>query len=217
MTPPSVRTARSGDAAVIAALLGELGYPAGPEQVTQRLASMPDTFTTLVAEAVPGSMAQSMAGAGSMAGAVAGSVVGAGAGAGAGSMAGAGAGAGSMAGAGAGAGAGSMVGASAGAGAGAEDGAAVDAAAQVVGVAVARTSWRLTDDRPVAQLVTLVTSAGRRGSGAGTALVRAVEDWARQRGATRLLVLSGLQRVDAHQWYQRRGFQHTGVRLAKDL
>lgn len=130
---------------MIGVLLGELTYPAHAEQITRRLAAMPETFVALVAEAD------------------------------------------------------------------------IDGAPEVLGVAVGRTSWRLTNDRPIAQLITLVTHASRRGSGVGTALVTAVEEWARCRGADRLLVLSGLHRVEAHGWYERRGYRHTGVRLAKDL
>lgn len=68
-----------------------------------------------------------------------------------------------------------------------------------------------------ARLVVLVVSDASRGLGVGAALVEAVAQWARARGARELFVNSGSHRHEAHRFYERCGFRITGVRLAKEL
>ncbi len=68
-----------------------------------------------------------------------------------------------------------------------------------------------------ARLVILVVSQAARGLGVGTALLEAVEHWARSLGAGELIVNSGSHRQAAHRFYERCGFQITGVRLAKSI
>ena len=68
-----------------------------------------------------------------------------------------------------------------------------------------------------ARLVVLVVAEASRGLGVGEALVRAIERWARSRGARELFVNSGNQRQGAHRFYERCGFQITGIRLVKGL
>lgn len=67
------------------------------------------------------------------------------------------------------------------------------------------------------RLVVLAVAEAHRGLGVGEALVRAVERWARLRGAQELFVNSGSQRHSAHRFYERCGFKVTGVRLVKGL
>jgi GNAT superfamily N-acetyltransferase len=50
-----------------------------------------------------------------------------------------------------------------------------------------------------------------------THLIEAAAAWARERGAVRISLTSALHRREAHAFYLRRGFEHTGVRLAKPL
>lgn len=69
----------------------------------------------------------------------------------------------------------------------------------------------------VAWLTTLVVREGSQHSGIGRQLAAAVEDWARSRGAIRIAVTSGKHRDGAHAFYERIGYERTGVRLAKQL
>lgn len=52
----------------------------------------------------------------------------------------------------------------------------------------------------------LVVEEGHRSSGIGTALVDAAERWARDRGATAILVRSRSTRERAHRFYERIGY-----------
>jgi GNAT superfamily N-acetyltransferase len=72
-------------------------------------------------------------------------------------------------------------------------------------------------DGPTAQLTALVVAERVRGRGVGREMVRAAEEWARARGATRLTLTSAVHRERAHEFYKRLGYEHTGVRLAKSL
>jgi GNAT superfamily N-acetyltransferase len=70
---------------------------------------------------------------------------------------------------------------------------------------------------PLAQITALVVAERARGHGVGGALVAAVERWARQQGARRVVVSTALERADAHRFYERLGFVHTGRRYARSL
>src|SRR5688572_32454796 len=52
----------------------------------------------------------------------------------------------------------------------------------------------------------LVVDEGHRSGGIGASLVEAAERWARDRGATAILVRSRSTRVRAHRFYQRLGY-----------
>lgn len=69
----------------------------------------------------------------------------------------------------------------------------------------------------VAWLTTLVVRDSVQHSGIGRQLAAAVEDWARSRGALRISVTSGKHRDGAHAFYERIGYERTGVRLTKQL
>jgi predicted N-acetyltransferase YhbS len=69
----------------------------------------------------------------------------------------------------------------------------------------------------VAWLTTLVVDSQLAGQGIGKQLVRAAEEWAREAGATRLSLTSGVQRTEAHAFYEHLGYKRTGVRLTRDL
>ncbi len=51
----------------------------------------------------------------------------------------------------------------------------------------------------------LAVDPERRSEGIGAALLNAAKDWARVAGATHLELDSGIDRVDAHRFYQREG------------
>ena len=88
---------------------------------------------------------------------------------------------------------------------------------RVVGVGTARVFAAINQDAPVAWLTALVVAERARGRGVGTRIVKVAEEWARAQGASRLALTSALHRSEAHDFYKRLGYAHTGVRLAKSL
>jgi GNAT superfamily N-acetyltransferase len=88
---------------------------------------------------------------------------------------------------------------------------------RVVGVVTGHVFPSIHSTPPVAWLTTLVVDTSMHGRGIGRELVAAVEEWAKSQGAVRLSVTSGKQRGDAHAFYERLGYERTGVRLAKSL
>lgn len=88
---------------------------------------------------------------------------------------------------------------------------------QVVGIGTGRLFSAINQNAPVAWLTALVVAERARGKGVGRRLVAVAEDWARRHGASRLALTSALHRQEAHEFYKRLGYDHTGVRLAKKL
>ena len=86
----------------------------------------------------------------------------------------------------------------------------------LLGVATTQIVWSLIEDAPRAMLTALVVGEDTRGRGVGRALVSAVEQWARERGAGRIVVTTALRRAGAHAFYERLGFEFTGRRYVKD-
>ena len=87
----------------------------------------------------------------------------------------------------------------------------------VVGLATLHSRAVLHSERRVAQLTALVVAPEVRGHGVGRALVLRAEQWARERGAERLVVTTALHRAEAPAFYERLGFAHTGRRYVKQL
>ena len=54
----------------------------------------------------------------------------------------------------------------------------------------------------------LVVAEGQRSLGAGARLLAAAEDWARKHGCKGMSVRSNVIRERAHQFYERRGYEH---------
>ncbi len=63
----------------------------------------------------------------------------------------------------------------------------------------------------------LVTRADRRSEGWGRRLLGWLGAWAVERGCTALHLDSGMQRVDAHRFYEREGLAGTGIHFAREL
>ena len=57
-----------------------------------------------------------------------------------------------------------------------------------------------------ARIVVLSVAPEMQGKGAGSSLVAAAESIAKSRGALMLLVNSGIQRLETHEFYEKRGF-----------
>jgi ribosomal protein S18 acetylase RimI-like enzyme len=72
-------------------------------------------------------------------------------------------------------------------------------------------------DEPGCQLTALVVGKAYRRAGVGTELVRAVEREAVARGGVRVLVNTARHREHAHAFYERLGFEATGLRFIKSL
>jgi GNAT superfamily N-acetyltransferase len=87
----------------------------------------------------------------------------------------------------------------------------------LLGIATTQIVWSLVEDAPRALLTALVVREDTRGRGVGRALVTAVEHWARERGADRVVVTTALRRAGAHAFYERLGFEFTGRRYVKSI
>jgi predicted N-acetyltransferase YhbS len=88
---------------------------------------------------------------------------------------------------------------------------------EVVGLVTAHLFPSIHDNEPVAWMTTLVVLEDARGAGIGSALVRHVERWAVEKGAWRVAVTSGIQRLSTHQFYENRDYERTGLRFTKRL
>jgi GNAT superfamily N-acetyltransferase len=72
-------------------------------------------------------------------------------------------------------------------------------------------------DEPGCQLTALVVGEAYRRTGVGSELVRTVENEARSRGGRRVVVNTARHRADAHAFYNRLGFEATGLRFIKSV
>jgi GNAT superfamily N-acetyltransferase len=66
-----------------------------------------------------------------------------------------------------------------------------------------------------ARISALVVSEEFRGNGIGKRLVRYGEDWAKEQGCTAILLNSGKQRTDTHEFYRSLDYDDTGLRFIK--
>lgn len=67
------------------------------------------------------------------------------------------------------------------------------------------------------RILALVVAGEYRSRGIGTQLVAAAEEWARQNGASLIALNSGLQRVEAHKFYENKGFRKKWYGFIKEL
>lgn len=87
----------------------------------------------------------------------------------------------------------------------------------VVGLAALHTSLSVEHDEPAGKLSAIVVDEEWRERGVGKALVDAIEAESRARGCRVLFLTTNERRADAHAFYSRLGFEHTGRRYVKDL
>jgi GNAT superfamily N-acetyltransferase len=66
-----------------------------------------------------------------------------------------------------------------------------------------------------ARISALVVSEEFRGNGIGKRLVRYGEEWAKEQGATAILLNSGKHRTDTHEFYRSLDYDDTGLRFIK--
>jgi GNAT superfamily N-acetyltransferase len=88
---------------------------------------------------------------------------------------------------------------------------------QVIGLVTGHVFPSIHDAALVAWLTTLVIDEQHLHKGVGRRLSAAIESWANGHGAARVSVTSGKHRDGAHAFYERIGYQRTGVRLTKVL
>ncbi len=86
-----------------------------------------------------------------------------------------------------------------------------------VGLATIHLRHTINHETPIGQLTLLVVDEAVRGQGVGRLLVAESEAWARARGCKRFVVTTALRRSEAHAFYERLGFTHTGRRYGKDF
>jgi GNAT superfamily N-acetyltransferase len=86
-----------------------------------------------------------------------------------------------------------------------------------IGLATIHLRHTMNHEAPIAQLTLLVVDESQRSRGVGHALVTAAEQWARAQGSHRIVVTTALHRADAHAFYERVGYRHTGRRYGKDF
>src|SRR5262249_33498106 len=86
-----------------------------------------------------------------------------------------------------------------------------------IGLATVHLRHTLNHETPIAQLTLLVVDESQRTRGLGRALVDAAEQWAHAQRCHRIVITTGLQRADAHAFYERVGYRHTGRRYGKDF
>jgi N-acetylglutamate synthase-like GNAT family acetyltransferase len=87
----------------------------------------------------------------------------------------------------------------------------------VIGLATVHIRYTINHEAPLGQLTLLVVDERVRARGIGRALVAAAEAWAREQGCKRFVVTTALHRNDAHAFYEKLGFKHTGRRYGKDF
>jgi len=92
-----------------------------------------------------------------------------------------------------------------------------EADGEVAGLAHLQVTPTIEHDRPVAKIGALVVEESHRGTGVGRALVDALEVEARGRGCDVLFLTTAERRDDAHLFYERVGFAHTGRRYSRTL
>ncbi|MEN0112037.1 MAG: GNAT family N-acetyltransferase [Planctomycetota bacterium] len=71
--------------------------------------------------------------------------------------------------------------------------------------------------KPVGRVSSLVIDEPDRGAGIGTALLAIVESKLRDYGCGLVEVTSNDRLVEAHEFYRRRAYRRTSIRLAKDV
>jgi GNAT superfamily N-acetyltransferase len=88
---------------------------------------------------------------------------------------------------------------------------------EVVGVIGVGTYPYYEKNGTYGRLLALVVDEKLKGHGIGVSLVTEAERWLKERGVGSVIVNSGKQRIDAHRFYERLGYEATGLRFVKLL
>lgn len=87
----------------------------------------------------------------------------------------------------------------------------------LTGVVSAHAIPLLHQSGELVRITALSVRQGRERQGIGRCLIRAIENWAIARGATRIEVTSGGHRAGAHQFYQVMGYGTESLRFVKRI
>ena len=87
----------------------------------------------------------------------------------------------------------------------------------VVGFLGLAFAWYYERNGRYARIVALSVAPEAQGTGVGTSLLRTAETIAKQNRALACIVSSGVQRIDAHRFYEGRGFAARGKTFYKSL
>jgi GNAT superfamily N-acetyltransferase len=90
---------------------------------------------------------------------------------------------------------------------------------KVVGMAGVRLNITYTSNKLKTQISSLVTKKEYQGQGIGRALINYIEEWCRSQGSDFLYLTSGIkeERLSAHEFYKKVGFEITGYRFVKRI
>jgi GNAT superfamily N-acetyltransferase len=92
-----------------------------------------------------------------------------------------------------------------------------ESSGRVVGVVGVFLYYAVEFDGAHGRLLGLVVDGPFRGKGIGKRLMEQVEMWLRKRGVIRVTLTSGKQRIEAHGFYRRLGYEETCLRFGKQL
>jgi GNAT superfamily N-acetyltransferase len=90
-----------------------------------------------------------------------------------------------------------------------------EAKGAVIGVGMLQTLRILEGDDPMGVLCTLIVDEPSQRRGVGTAIVEALEGFARERGCFGVVVQSGASRIAGHRLYRKLDYLQTGERFIK--
>jgi N-acetylglutamate synthase-like GNAT family acetyltransferase len=90
-------------------------------------------------------------------------------------------------------------------------------AGEVCGVIGTSTRYSYEHNNPGAVIMVLVVSDKMRGKGVGNALIATAERDLAERNIRRVAVYSRFIRTDAHEFYEKNGYEKNGFRLVKEL
>jgi GNAT superfamily N-acetyltransferase len=88
---------------------------------------------------------------------------------------------------------------------------------RIVGFAGAMVGYFFEREGVYGRVLALVVDEAYRRRGIGRTLLVAAEDWLEDRGAVACIINSGSHRPDAHRFYERMGYDATGLRFSKPL
>ncbi len=88
---------------------------------------------------------------------------------------------------------------------------------EVLGLITAHIFPSIRSRSPIAWITTLVVAEDARELGVGSMLLKAAERWAAQNGAERVSLTSGAHRTNAHAFYEKKGYENTGLRFSRKL
>jgi Acetyltransferases len=90
---------------------------------------------------------------------------------------------------------------------------------KVAGMIGVRQVFYYEGDGCSTQVSALVTGNQYEGRGIGSALIKYVEEWAKERSSNSLYLTSGIkpERIRAHEFYKKQGFEVNGYRFVKKL